>query len=207
MARAISVTELQNKKRKLLDFDGEFLQNIGRPELFGTWIVWGQSGSGKTTFVMMLAKYLTRFGRVCYNSMEEGDSHSMALTSQRVKMQEVKKKIIFLDNEQMPEMFERLRKHKAPQIVIIDSIQYSGMNYAEYKKMRAEFKKTLFIIISHAEGKEPKGKIASDIRYDAFVKIFVQGYKAFTASRYVEDGKPFVIWAKGADKYHGADIL
>jgi hypothetical protein len=205
MARAISVSQVLSKKRKLMEFEGAFYDSFGRPEMAGSWIVWGGSGSGKTTFVMLLCKYLTKFARVCYNSMEEGDSESIKLAFQRVGMEEVKRRLILLDNEPMHELKDRLRKHKAPGIVVIDSIQYSGMSYAEYKAMRDEFKSTLFIIISHAEGKEPSNKVAKAVRYDSFVKIRVEGYKAFTTSRY-GGGEPFVIWKEGAEKYHGLTV-
>lgn len=202
MGRAVSVAQVLSKKRKLMPFEGEFYEAFGCPEMTGAWIIWGGSGSGKTTFVMQLCKYLTKFGRVCYNSMEEGDSESIKLAFQRVGMSEVKRKLILLDNEPIQELKDRLRKHKAPNIVVIDSLQYSGMNYTEYKKLRDEFKNVLFLIISHADGKEPSGKVAKQVRYDAFVKIRVEGYKAFAASRY-GGGEPYVIWHEGADKYHG----
>ena len=43
----------------------------------GVWFIWGSSGNGKTSFVMQLCKQLTRFGRVAYNSLEEGDDVTM----------------------------------------------------------------------------------------------------------------------------------
>jgi hypothetical protein len=54
--------------------------------------------------------------------------------------------------------------------------------------------------VSHAEGKEPKGNVAKSVRYDAFVKIWVEGYKAFPQSRF-GGGNEFVIWPAGAQKY------
>lgn len=206
MSRAVSVNQLYAKKRKVLAFDGEFAASFGLPELTGAWIIWAQSASGKTNFVLKLCKYMTRFGRVAYNSMEEGDSQSFKIACQRVAMEEVKSKFIILDNEPVAELKERLRKHKAPQIIVIDSIQYSQLSYNDYIALKTEFKNVLFLIISHAEGKEPEGKVAKKIRYDAMVKIRVEGHVAFPAGRY-GGGAPFVSWKEGADKYHGANIL
>ncbi len=183
-------------------FTDEYLMSFGTPEMLGAWIIWGGSGSGKTTFVMMLCKYLTKFGRVAYNSMEEGDSESIKLAFLRVDMKAVRKRIIFLPNEPMDELKDRLRKHKAPEIIVLDSIQYSGMSYKDYKDLRNEFPNTLFLIISHAEGKEPSGKVAKSIRYDAFVKIRVDGYRAFVTSRY-GGGVPFDVWKEKAEEFHG----
>ncbi len=205
MSRAVSITQLYAKKRKILPFDGEYAASFGLPELKGAWIIWAQSGSGKSTFVLKLCKYLTRFGRVAYNSMEEGDSQSFSLACKRVGMEDVKRQFILLDKEPIAEMRERLRKQKAPQIVVIDSIQYSQLTYGQYTELLSEFPNVLFIIISHAEGKEPEGKVAKKIRFDSMVKIRVEGYVAFPRSRY-GGNEPFVIWKEGADKYHGANF-
>jgi hypothetical protein len=206
MGRALSVDNVLSKRRKLLPFDGEWLEAMGRPELTGTWIIWGGSGSGKTTFTMQLAKYLTKFGRVAFNSMEEGDSESIKRAFQRVGMREVRRKLILLDNEPIAELKERLSKHKSPEVIIIDSLQYSDMSYKEYKALRDEFRNKLFVIISHAEGREPEGKVAKKVRYDAFVKIRVEGYRAFVVSRF-GGGKPYDVWTEGAVQYHGIDSL
>ena len=85
---------------------------------------------------------------------------------------------------------------------MIDSIQYSGMSYAQYKEFRKRFRNKILIIVSHAEGKEPQGATARRIRYDASVKVRVEGYKAFITSRY-GGGEPFTIWEDGATKYWG----
>ena len=46
-----------------MDFSGSFYHLLGRPEPQCAWIIWGQSGSGKTTFTCRLAKYLVGGGR------------------------------------------------------------------------------------------------------------------------------------------------
>jgi nucleoside-triphosphatase THEP1 len=206
MAKALSVTALLSKRMKLLDFTGRFKDLIGCPELTGSWIIWGPSGSGKTTFVLELCKYLTEFGRVGYDSLEEGASQSMKLAFQRVNMTQVKRKLILLDREPLEELKVRLRKKKAPQIAVIDSIQYAQLSYQQYLELIKEFPNTLFLMISHAEGKEPDGRVAKKIRYDANVKIRVEGYVAFATSRYGDgNSKPYVIWPEMAKQYHGTD--
>lgn len=208
MARAISVNQLFSKKRKLLPFTGEWLECFGTPELSGSWFIWGNSGNGKTSFVLQLCKYLTNFSRVAYNSMEEGDSESMRLAFIRTGMDECKRRIVLLDNEPVADLKERLRKHKAQKVVVIDSIQYSGMTYAEYKELRNEFRDTLFIIISHAEGRNPADRRAASIRYDASVKVYVEGYKAYITSRFRSgDVKEYAVWRDQADKFHSADQI
>lgn len=89
MGRAISNRNVLTAKFEVAEFDGAFLASFGKPELRGVWIVYGGSGSGKTTFLMQLCKYLTRFRRVAYNSLEQGLSLSLQKAWERVRMDEV----------------------------------------------------------------------------------------------------------------------
>ncbi len=200
MSRAISVTELTATNFKSIPFEGHWQKSIGKPQLTGSWLVWGDSGNGKTRFVLQLCKYLTNFGRVAYNSLEEGASESMKTAFIETGMLQVKKKIVLLDKESIADLKKRLKRHKSPDVIVIDSIQYTGMNYKQYIELKEMFPKKLFILISHAEGKLPSGRVAKSIRFDAFVKIRVEGYKAFFVSRY-GGGHPYTIWKQGASEY------
>lgn len=202
MARAISVNDLLNKKRRILEFDGAWRDSLGCPELKGSWIVWGPSGSGKTRFTLQLCKYLAGFGRVAYNSLEEMDGESLARAFEQVGMQEVSKRLVLLPGESLAEQIERLTRPKSPEIIVNDSLQYLGITYSEYKELRAMFPRKLFIFISHAKGQDPATSVAQKIRYDAMIKIRVEGYKAFPTSRY-GGGEPFTIWEAGAADYWG----
>ena len=192
-----------------VEFAGEWLASFGRPELRGTWIIWGGSGSGKTTFTLMLCKYLANFGRVAYNSLEQGLSLSLQKAWERVGMGEAGNSVILLNKEELPELRARLNKRKSPEIIIIDSVQYlDGFNWASFKKLKREYPDKLFIFISQADraGKDPDGKLAGKIRYDAEIKIKVEGFKAFVTTRYEdaergEGGADFIIWEQGAAEY------
>lgn len=197
--RALYPTQLESKKMAIMAFDGPWLALVGQPERSGSWLIWGNSGNGKTSFALQLAGYLTRFGRVAYNSLEEGISESL---KRSVKINGLVgiKNLILLDKETLDELTERLERPKSPAIVIIDSIQYTGLNYRDYKNLRDSFRNKLFVFVSHAEGREPAGRTARSIRYDANVKIYIEGYVAYAVSRY-GGGKPYVIWEQGADNY------
>lgn len=202
MRRAISIKELYDKERNKMNFEGEFKEFIGNPEMSGSWFIWGQSANGKTMLAAQLAKYLTKFGKVAYNSLEEGDSDSLKIAFKLVKMEEVKSKIVVLDKEFLPELIERLVKRKSPKIIFIDSFQYFDINKREYKQLISRFRNKLFIFTSHADGKHPSGRAAASVKFDANVKIWVEGFKAFPQGRY-GGGKPYTIWQKGAEKYWG----
>ena len=200
--RARTYADLMRQRVNELDFEGDWLKSFGKPELTGSWLIWGLPGNGKTRFALQLCKYLATFCRVAYNSLEEGASKSIREAIVSVGMNDVKGNFMLLDMEPLEELKVRLRKRKSPDVIFIDSWQYLGCNYAEYKKLRAEFRNKLFILISHAKGKLPEGRTAESIRYDSFVKVWVEGYKAFPASRY-GGNEAFTIWDAGAREYHG----
>lgn len=200
--RAISVTELLNTKFKIMEFKGEFKRALGQPELSGTWIVYGNPKNGKTRFVLQLCKYLTQFTRVGYDSLEEGVSVSFTQAIREVGMQEARCGFVIYDKEPIASLRDRLTRQKAPGVVVIDSLQYTGLTYSEYKKLKDEFRNKLFIFISHAEGREPAGRVARSVKYDANIIIRVEGFRAFATGRY-GGGEAYTIWEDGAIKYYG----
>lgn len=207
MGRAISNINVLAAQFETADFDGPYLASFGRPELRGAWIIWGGSGSGKTTFTLMLCKYLAKFRRVAYNSLEQGLSLSLQKAWERVGMVEAGSNIILLNKESLADLKNRLKKRKSPEVVVIDSVQYvRGFNFDTFTKLKDEFPDKLFIYISQAKGANPKGNLAEQIRYDAEIKIRVEGFKAFVTTRYEdaskgEGGADFVIWEQGAADY------
>lgn len=202
--RAVSVDELLKKKFTELPLEGKFKDLIGSPERSGSWIIWGLSGMGKTTFNMQLAKHLTKFGKVEYNTLEEGTRKSMQLAVKENRMHECRKgSFKILNKLSIPELKDRLRMHKAAKIVFIDSAQYTFLDKRGYKELQREFPNVLFIWVSHAKGKEPYGALAESIRYDADVKIHVHGFRAYSKSRLNRGtvSKPYTIWEEGAKDY------
>ena len=54
MGRALTVTDILKVKHEGLKFSGAWADAFGEPERRGVWFIWGQSGSGKTSFTMQL---------------------------------------------------------------------------------------------------------------------------------------------------------
>ncbi len=202
--RALSVNDLYNKKYKLLQFDGEWKEAFDCPERYGIWFVWGNSGNGKTTFVLELVKYLARFLKVAINALEEGSAHTMQKSFRNVGMAEVAKKVILIEGESMEELSERMEKKKSADVWIIDSVQYTQLSYKAYILFKKKHPKKLIIFVSHADGKKPSGRAATSIMYDATLKIWIEGYKAVSKGRYIGETGEFVIWPEGVIKYWGA---
>ena len=87
------------------------------------------------------------------------------------------------------------------EMINVDSFQYSGLSYPDYKAFKERHPRKLLIFISHAEGMHPAGRTARKVEYDADVKIMVSCFKAWCKSRFMEaPGEPYVIWEEGAAK-------
>ena len=207
LPRVISSTDLNKTHFNMLDFTGLWLQFIGRPEVKGSWFVYGDSGHGKTSFMVQLAKYLGQFGIVHINSLEEGKSASMKEAFNREEIDSKRDRVYLLDREPLETARRRLaQKRNAPDFMIFDSVQFMrGFTREQYKTLLDDFRNKLFIFTSHADGNKPKGALAGDIMYDSFVKIRVDGYRAFCAkSRYGGTGH-YDVWPERASLYHATE--
>lgn len=208
MRNAISINNVITAKFETLPFTGIWKDAVGEPELTGSWIIYGPPKNGKTSFAMMLSKYITKHvNRVAYNSVEEGLSLTIQKAMERVNMLEVAKKVLLYDKLDIDDLIEKLDKHKSPDVVIIDSVQFLEMTFKDYKTLKQRYPNKLFIYISHIDGKEPEGRVAKRIWRDANVIFRIEGYRAFPTSRYESEGKYIDIYSEGANQYWGIEQL
>jgi predicted ATP-dependent serine protease len=135
MERAQSVREIISKNFTTVVWGKQWQQAFGTPEVYGVWFVWGNSGSGKTTFLLQMLKELAKKYKVVYNSLEEGGGLTMQTQLVRNNMQEIKRNIQ-ISCENMESLSKRLSGKRSPQIAIIDSFQYTGLNFAKYVKFK-----------------------------------------------------------------------
>lgn len=200
---AKGVQEMLSMKFDTLDFEGEWAEAFGAPERRGVWFIWGNTGNGKTSFVMQLCKELCRFGRVAYDSLEEGACLTMQNTLRRFRMQDVNRRFLLLDSEPLEQLSLRMDRRKSPDFYVIDSFQYTQMTYAQYIRFKEAHRDKLLIFISHAAGKNPDGRSAKKVAYDASLKIYVEGYRAFSKGRFIGPRGYYDIWPEKAEEYHG----
>lgn len=197
----ISPRELANMERRVLPFEGEWRRFMGQPEDRGVWLIWGQSYNGKTRLVLMLTKYIAELGeKVAVVSLEEGDGVSMRRAFAEACMEAVNNRVSLWVEMDVEDIKRELRKQRSPKVVVIDSLQYLGINYKGYKQLKEEFPTKLFILVSHANEKNmPKGSTAEQVKYDAMVKIQVSQFRAKANSRY-GGGEVLTIWEEGAKR-------
>ena len=206
MERAYSPSEIPKKKIPSIPFEGVWRDAFGEPGRTGVWLIWGESANGKSSFAMQLAKELTKYGKVAYNSLEESLSLSFQNNMRRCRMEEARGRFLVLDRESAEALSERLKRQRSPDFVIIDSLQYTGLNYREYKRLKEAHPDKLFVFVSHADGDKPKGSTAVSVQYDADMKILVQGYRAICKGRFIpQSGKHYSIWAEAEAKYWGLE--
>jgi archaellum biogenesis ATPase FlaH len=204
MRRAATTMQILNSKFREIPFCSNWKELIGTPELSGCWIIWGEASNGKTAFSLQLAKYLSQFTKVLFNSIEEGISKTLKDAIKREEMIEAQGNFLILDKEPIKSLEERLLRRRSPGVIIIDSIQYTGLNKISAKELVDRHPGKLFIFTSHASGKYPEGRTAGAIRYHANVKIRIEGFRAFVQSRYGGDlTKYYEIYKEGAARYWG----
>lgn len=202
MKKALSMVDLMRKNREVYAFEGALREAFGQPEQNGVWFIWGRSGNGKTSFVLQLCKELTRYGKVAYDSLEEGDSLTMQNALMRVGMGDVGRRFILL-NEILKELDTRLKRRRSPDIVVVDSFQYAHIDLKQYEEFIDQHKNKLIIFVSQADGLKPWGRTAQSAMYSASLKIWVEGYRAISKGRYRGNLGYYTIWAEKADEYWG----
>lgn len=202
--QALSVSQLLAQEKETIRLSPEWEQAFGEPEAVGTWLVWGNSGNGKTSFALLLAKELCRHGVVLYDTLEEGTSLSMMNAAERCGLAEVNRRIRFV-SEDMDVLVERLQKRRSPRMVVIDSFQYTQMTYKQYLQLKEALPRHLLIFISHADGNLPASRSAKSVMYDASLKIWVEGYRAHSKGRFIGERGYLNIWEEGARRYWGEE--
>ncbi|MEG1842552.1 MAG: ATP-binding protein [Alistipes sp.] len=207
MAKAISNKNVLNAKFETANFTGKWLASFGKPELRGAWIIYGESGTGKTHFALELLKYVSQFvDKAAYDTLEQGLSLSFQNAWRDANMQEVGSKVVVLGKETISDLRTRLVKRKSPSVVVIDSITaLVGFTRSVFIELINDFPDKLFIFIAHEENRKPYPVIAQHVRKLSEVKIHVEGYKAFITTRFNcgngEGGADYVIWEQGANEY------
>ena len=200
MARTLSAKQVLTIKFDTIRLGGGWDECVGEIETTGIWFIWGNSGNGKTSAVVSLCKELSAFGKVLYNSREEGVSLTMQNTLRRYGMGELGSRFQ-LANMSLQELDEKISQQRSPKFVVLDSFQFMGLTYKDFRAFCEKHKNKMLIFVSRTRGRQPEGRAAISAMYDASCKIWVEGYKAFSKGRFVGTTGETTIWDEGAKKY------
>lgn len=133
---AEQVAKLEYEK---LPFTGKWKDLVGQPSTTFDMMVFGQPGSGKTTFLLSFAHYLaSNFGNVLYVSGEE--FNSAPLTDKINQLPSLPPNLHFAEDIKNISL-------KDYRFVILDSITDLKIDLESYKSLRAMNPETAFILI------------------------------------------------------------
>lgn len=127
-----------------IQFTGKWKELLGKPERGFTAVVYGKKFSGKSTFALEFADYLTNFGTVIYFSVEEG----MKMTLQnKLKLLGISNPKLKLSAEQLPEAIMKMSKQF--DFAIIDSLTTANITADDLRNAKLTGAKTSYIGINH----------------------------------------------------------
>lgn len=199
MKRALTPRDIAAKKWKTLPWGEKWSRPFGFPAENASWFVSGASASGKSSFVMQLAKELCNYGTVLYLSYEEGVNQSFQRRMGYLKMNEVQGRFRVVVGESYEEVVARLKKPKSPKFVVVDSVQRTEWDYKQIEDLvTVLFPRKCFIFVSMEYKSQPMGKPAMKTKYLADMKVRVVGYKAYCQGRAIgEAGSYYTVWEEG----------
>jgi hypothetical protein len=204
--RVMTLKNLLDKKHKTFSFTGDMAKVFGIPETHGAWLIYGNEKHGKTRFALQLAKYLATFKKVLYVSGEEGSSKAFVDTCIWAGLDPGKSRVGFLEYEPIEELDERLKKPKAPRIVVLDNLVVYGKEIGNGRILHLlkDHPDVLFIFMAHEERREPYPGPAKLARKLAKVIVRVEGLACVVSGRV--PGGTLTIDEEKAELFHGNAI-
>ncbi|MDX2304638.1 MAG: hypothetical protein NW226_17650 [Microscillaceae bacterium] len=182
--RILSSSSLLKKEFKMLKFEGFWADMLGEPESNFKALVWGPAASGKSTLTLRLCDYLTKWGKVGYNTWEEGHAKTFKdrLNSNNID----NPKLFVIEKYSFEEMMSDDFKRKGYKTIVIDSLQYAHFSYDQYKKLVARYPSKIIILISQVNG---RGRIkgGTDFLHAVDMKIYCNNGMAQVQSRFTDE--------------------
>ena len=185
LKQLLTVSNVQNQSIDRIPFMGDWYQAFSRPQSRGVWCVWGGSGSGKSTFMMMLAKQMATHYDVYYNPLEEGtDDGDFVERTQRLAMGDVEQSF-HAQVYNYQEVVSYINRRGSAKVLVIDSLRYLTMNFQEYYELAKLVRQRDRILICSAFAKagEPRSEFEYRVKHDANQKVYVDGYAAYCKGR------------------------
>lgn len=184
--RAISIKNFINKKFTTMNIPLILKAFLGAPECSGSWIVFGESGNGKTTFSLQLMHFLCDEYKSAYLSLEEGMKLTFQKAVRDANLLAKGSKVTLWHDLGLLDLRKKLNESRSPRIIFIDSVQYlrshdkstQEISKFDYIELLREFPNKLFVFISHADKGKPKGSLADSIYFGSDICIEVKDFVA-----------------------------
>ncbi len=203
MAKTLSAKQVLTVENTTIRLSGIWDECFGEIDRTGIVFMYGPSTSGKSSAALLFAKELTRFGRVLYASNEEGFRSSFQDRLRRFSVADCGTALQFTRRESVASILERLTKRRSADFVVIDSVQDSRMTRKDYNTIKRLSDSKMFIFVSRIEGRLPMGRLARDIKFDADLKVWVEGGRARSEGRYIGSVGTCDIYHDKAREYWG----
>ncbi len=160
--------DLVKKFFDCMEFDGKFLELIGKPEKVFSGMVWGLPKGGKSNLAIRLADYLQEyFGEVLYVAAEEGESATL-----QEKFKDIGgSKVTILVSKDRNEIRDYIKSHPFD-FVFIDSINVANIDndFLEIIK-QANPKKSFVSVVQATKGGNFKGEQSLEHNCDFVIKV------------------------------------
>jgi hypothetical protein len=194
--KKMTAARISNKKFKTMSLSGDWGALLGEPEINFSMFIYGESGNGKTNFAIRLAKYLAKFKKVLFYSVEEGINSSIQKTIIR---QGLLKETKVLIGQYEPDKFEspfddlenELSKRASAHFVFIDSLEYADMNNKQLKALRRKFPRKSFITLGRAEGAKALSAAGNSAKYDSGIVLYVKDHIIYNIKPRFGGGEPY----------------
>jgi len=166
----MTLADLNAQKFDTINLGSEY-EFIGEPESNFYMVVHGQPGNGKSTWALNFAHYLSNnFGKVLYNSSEEGFSKSL-----QNKSKDMRSDYLFFSNLRTFDDLKKEIEKGRYRFIFIDSINDMKISPEELQQLRNKNKKSGFVgVLQATKGGNFKG--SNDFAHDCDIKIRFENY-------------------------------
>jgi predicted ATP-dependent serine protease len=182
--RVMSAQDLvdNSSTEELLEFTGVYKELFGTPSKTFDLGLSGDSGSGKTSFLLRFAHYLAKgFGKTLYISSEEFGSVTLVNKLKEMITKEDGEEFTLPDNLFFAKGMTDLTDYK---FVIIDSITDLDLEIGDYKELRDIYKDTAFILVlQYTKGGQYRGGKEWEHEMEIFTDV-EHGVLYVTKNRY-----------------------
>lgn len=203
--KVLGVKQFHQMRFQFLPISEKWAATLGKVPHNFIAVVYGFSGNGKTEFVVQLVKMLAQLGKkVGWLSYEQRHGSDFQMSTKRNNMEEVSGMFYPIDPiAAIPEgvsliedLDSYLKKRNSPDVVVIDSIDYTGFGWEEYVMLKNRYghKKTFIFIAHSTKSGAIKKAISERIIFDGGMGIFVSHYIATPVKNRFGGFEPYVVW-------------